>query len=534
MNPIINQLTVSIPDTALPVRPAKPTKPKRPPLTTIHEPQQNKTHAVVQCTTPTFVNDNRFLQVFTFSKLIDQRHAVASASQQGKATEYFTSNLVASNATIEECRKQDKLTDLYHKCLFYTDANADRDLKNKTLLQRYLYLKQCVELFANFNLNNHGNVFLKDGSAVNLSANDLLKIFTWALTKIFNNCVTSAGTMENSTITSILNGKIHIIQILKEVGKGGLAKVYKVIEFSTGKFLALKLCNTFSEITDKIQRQARYLRGVSDLQNEVQILNYIKNKLGNEQKWFTHAPLMMVAPNGKVGYLGALYKDDFWALCTDPKKAISPELAFTFIQQIVEGAWLLSQIGIWHGDYKIQNIFLDDNDGQLRARIGDLGGARYFADVTAPDFIRPTCTAACVNVIDEKRLQVAMETAKKEKSAEAIKSVTAIARQQEVFALGLACYAILTRVFPYGQLVANGHTHIGFSNFGEGFKRKPLNDAGHGDNEPLIKLLAGMLDHDATKRTSFDVAAKEMAQMKYIPPKPKAQTAAATPDVVMG
>jgi serine/threonine protein kinase/Flp pilus assembly protein TadD len=152
---------------------------------------------------------------------------------------------------------------------------------------------------------------------------------------------------------------VHRYQVIEELGRGGMGRVYKVFDAEVREKLALKLLNpdiaSEESVVDRFRRELRLARTVSH--------RYIcrMHDLGRDEETGTYYLTMEYVPGedlkSLIHRLGAL--------------PVGKTVAIA--RQVVEGLAEAHRQGIIHRDLKPQNIMID-REGE--ARIMDFGIAR--------------------------------------------------------------------------------------------------------------------------------------------------------------
>ena len=159
-----------------------------------------------------------------------------------------------------------------------------------------------------------------------------------------------------------LNGEY---ECLGELGRGGMAVVYRARERALGREVAIKVVRPrFTSDTESVQRLAREARTVAQLEHpNIVSLHAVKTL----ERAGGLALVMQIVP-------GRTLKA---ALARGP---LSPEHAEHVLRDIARALAYAHRNGVVHRDVKPENIFLDDITG--RALLSDFGVARSIEENT--------------------------------------------------------------------------------------------------------------------------------------------------------
>jgi serine/threonine-protein kinase len=163
-------------------------------------------------------------------------------------------------------------------------------------------------------------------------------------------------------IGTTLQGEYQIIDLL---GEGGMARVYKALQLSVRRYVAIKALT--STEPDVVARFANEVRLVSQLQHQniVQALDYIVDPASGK--------IFFV-----MEYLPGMTLEDL--LKTQKRLATEDDIA-SVIGQLCDALRYAHQKGIIHRDLKPANVILLERDGNVIVKVVDFGIARVEADL---------------------------------------------------------------------------------------------------------------------------------------------------------
>ena len=146
-------------------------------------------------------------------------------------------------------------------------------------------------------------------------------------------------------------------QIIEELGRGGMGRVYKVLDKDIDEKMALKLLNLEVATDEKI---------IKRFQNELKFARKITHK--NVCKMY-HLAKKEETPYITMEYVPG---EDLKSLIKRKEK-LAAEEAISIAKQVCEGLVEAHELGVVHRDLKPQNIMIDDKG---RAKIMDFGISR--------------------------------------------------------------------------------------------------------------------------------------------------------------
>jgi serine/threonine-protein kinase len=163
---------------------------------------------------------------------------------------------------------------------------------------------------------------------------------------------------------TILAGKYEVI---RELGRGGMASVYEATNVDIGKRVAIKLlAGHLATSQTVVERFLREARAVTSIKSPHICDVYDSGRLDDGTPF-----LVMELLEGE-----SLYD----AMCRD--RQMSPGLTLAIVLQVSRGLAKAHEANIVHRDLKPENVFLTvDDDGQLLVKILDFGLAKFYDPV---------------------------------------------------------------------------------------------------------------------------------------------------------
>ncbi len=163
---------------------------------------------------------------------------------------------------------------------------------------------------------------------------------------------------------SLLAGKY---QVVRELGRGGMAAVYEAVNIGIEKRVAIKLlAGHLATSQTVVERFLREARAVAKIKSPHICDVYDSGRLDDGTPF-----LVMELLEGE-----SLYD----AMCRD--RQMSPEVTLAIILQVSRGLAKAHEHEIVHRDLKPENIFLTvDEDGHLLTKVLDFGLAKFYDPV---------------------------------------------------------------------------------------------------------------------------------------------------------
>ncbi|HJZ83715.1 MAG TPA: serine/threonine-protein kinase, partial [Polyangia bacterium] len=212
---------------------------------------------------------------------------------------------------------------------------------------------------------------------------------------------------------SMLGQKLGRYLLLEELGRGGMATVYRAEDTTLGRAVAIKVLHTFlvdsGEIKQRFLREARAIAALRH-PNIVEVFDF---QVGDVD---TPPHLVTELVRGP-----ALSR--FVAECGTPL----PEVAALIVLKVADGLAVAHRAGIVHRDVKPENVLIDQ-DG--RVVLSDFGIARMAGEGTM------TKTGALVG----SPAYMSPEQARSEE----------VDARSDVFSLGTTLYHLATGTLPFG------------------------------------------------------------------------------------
>ena len=165
--------------------------------------------------------------------------------------------------------------------------------------------------------------------------------------------------------------KIGRYEILEKIGTGGMGTVYKAVQPSLKKTVALKTlsdeCAKDAEILERFLREARIMAGLPDYTHVVQVFDLDEDN-------GTHFYTMEYVPDSLARLLGeADYVEDKTRRVKTAKKALKVLAAVKIAEHILEGLKVIHDAGIVHRDISPQNVMMVKEKSGWRAKLTDFG-----------------------------------------------------------------------------------------------------------------------------------------------------------------
>ena len=285
----------------------------------------------------------------------------------------------------------------------------------------------------------------------------------------------------------VQTGKIRMItESGTLIEKGSTGTVQSVYEIASRQFLALKQINTLNfELFKCIQIEIDNLSKI----HEVLSLNQA------DKKGFQDPILadFNLPSHNLIGYLSPRYEINLLEWVLGGKG--SPNERIKLCKSIMEVCMHIQNLGFWHGDIKLDNIMLKDNQPILIDWAGFLPFEEAATKFISPKFQTPNY----LSKIDYLHLESMQEDKDAQQKSEFIKA----AKSLELFSIGVVIYAVLTSEMPFNESL---DPDLGFiiPKTHEGIKTASLMTYG----PDILFIMNRMLAHLPEDRYSYDEAYK--------------------------
>ena len=166
--------------------------------------------------------------------------------------------------------------------------------------------------------------------------------------------------------------RIGRYEIVEKIGEGGMGTVYKAVQPTLKKVVALKVLSDFcardEELLARFKREARIMAALPDYAHVVQVYDLDVA----EGKWFytmEHIPFSLAEHIGE----GEAATDRTPRVRRSTPRALPVEAAQGIIQQILEGLTVIHEAGVVHRDICPRNVLLARDGARLTAKVADFG-----------------------------------------------------------------------------------------------------------------------------------------------------------------
>jgi DNA segregation ATPase FtsK/SpoIIIE-like protein len=211
---------------------------------------------------------------------------------------------------------------------------------------------------------------------------------------------------------SILSGRY---EILNELGRGGMGVVYKAIDKTTHKYVAIKVLHPHIAIDQEyVQRFHHEAKAALKLSSP-----YIVPTLSIEEDHGLHYIVM--------GYVEGKTGEETLSKLIQKRGILNEQDAKRIIQQVCEGLKVAHEQGVVHRDIKSQNIIIDKDGNAL---ITDFGIAKL---------------AGATKLTKTGQVLGTPEYA----SPEQIQGKKEIDQRSDIYSLGVVMYEMLTGKVPF-------------------------------------------------------------------------------------
>lgn len=310
----------------------------------------------------------------------------------------------------------------------------------------------------------------------------------------------NANTKEiHSVWVSEEGSDLHVVQLLpKNIGGGSRGSVSEVFHATHGILMALK-----KPATAKSDDEDDFKLESTTLSREVNILKQLKDAGGENVQ---EPVVTQFKGDVIVGNVGPKYNRSLLAyLTTHDDKALDVSNKKNFCLQLVNGFTTMQKAKVTHGDFKPENILVDEKPNQKPyLRIGDWGSARTYEDpLSRPYQSNGDCTFRYTTLSDldgmhNISLKYDIAVAKYAHLNELRSLENEFldrARRQDIFSLGVNMYCIFTKGYPY-------EFEDVFPDPKSKFDREKLKDSGCPIG--LVDLIKEMVNFDIGKRPTLE------------------------------
>ncbi len=211
--------------------------------------------------------------------------------------------------------------------------------------------------------------------------------------------------------------KIDGYTVIKDLGEGGMGRVYLVRQKETGRVMALKqLLNLKNEeMMKRFSRETKYMKAFS----HPNVVRFIDNGATKEGPYI----VMELLSRGNLDKL------------MDPAKGfMSPDLAVPYIIDAIKGLEFIHANKIVHRDLKPENILLqEDTNGRLIPKISDFGLAKKYSEAGGSLMTQANIGMGTIIYM----------------SPEQIKDTRSVREPADIYSMGVTLYYLLTGKYPY-------------------------------------------------------------------------------------
>ncbi|NMW20425.1 MAG: protein kinase [Chlorobiaceae bacterium] len=211
--------------------------------------------------------------------------------------------------------------------------------------------------------------------------------------------------------------KIDCYTVIKDLGKGGMGKVYMVHQQETGRIMALKqlLDLKNEEVMKRFHRETKFMKAFS----HPNVVRFIDSGTTEEGPYF----VMELLSRGNID-----------TLMDSSSGFIPPDLAVPQIINALKGLEFIHANNIVHRDIKPGNILLQNNSrGGLTPKISDFGIAKKYSDAGGSLMTQANVGMGTIIYM----------------SPEQIKDTRSVREPADIYSMGVTLYYLLTGKYPY-------------------------------------------------------------------------------------
>ncbi|MBA3036100.1 MAG: protein kinase [Desulfobacterium sp.] len=206
--------------------------------------------------------------------------------------------------------------------------------------------------------------------------------------------------------------------VIKDLGAGGMGRVYLVRQKETGRVMALKqMLNLKDEESMKrfSRREMKYMKEIT----HPNVVRFIDSGATQEGPYI----VMELLSGGNLDKL------------MDPVKGfMSPDLAVPYIIDAIKGLEFIHAHKFVHRDLKPENILLqENNNGRLIPKISDFGLAKKYSEAGGSLMTQANVGMGTIIYM----------------SPEQIKDTRSVREPADIYSMGVTLYYLLTGKFPY-------------------------------------------------------------------------------------
>ncbi len=328
-----------------------------------------------------------------------------------------------------------KVSDLTDKLFLSKEAIKAAHNKHQLLNLIDCIKKKYEEVIQNFKEKQHGELFLeKSGESTGLTAQELMKTITTALTTRINPQGTIIRLGQKQVVAFEKGGKLRFVSLQKRIklgeGSNGIASTVLNLSKGTWKVLKTPLKNVVGA-KKNIKREYNNLTRLHSLSNVGEPLRGIQK--------LPHAFYKITGIfSDEVGFIGTKYDYDMSDFMIDMEKkgkTLTQEQKMDACHQILSGLLHMKNLGLKHGDIKPNNIFIKEKNGNYLFHHADFGGARFYSDMK--ELAIGSFTEYCLPLNDLNEMQRCI----KENNKPQFKIVS---DSTDLFATAVCLYYLLT------------------------------------------------------------------------------------------
>ncbi len=205
--------------------------------------------------------------------------------------------------------------------------------------------------------------------------------------------------------------------VIKDLGEGGMGKVYLVWQKATGRIMALKQMLDLNNdgVMKRFCRETKYLKTIS----HPNIIKFIESGTTAEAPYFV---------------MEALVRGNLDKAIDRSTGLMNPDLAVQYIIETLKGLECIHAHNIVHRDLKPANILLkEEGNGKLIPIITDFGLAKKYSDAGGSLMTQANVGMGTIMYM----------------SPEQIKDARSVREPADIYSTGVILYYLLTGKYPY-------------------------------------------------------------------------------------